>query len=45
MNDRFMQLMEEQNKKFKRDIIIFIIMLSWSIPFLAWCIAQIINRL
>ena len=43
MNDRFMQLMEEQNKRFKRDIIIFIIMLSWSIPFLVWCIAQILN--
>jgi len=43
MDVEFKQLMEKQNRQFRRDIIIFIIMLSWSVPFLAWCIAQIIN--
>jgi len=45
MNDKFMQLMEKQNKRFKHDIYLFIFMLSWGVPLCVWCIAQVINGL
>ena len=43
MKDEFMEMMKKQNKRFKRDCELAIIMMAWSVPFAAWCIAQIIK--